>query len=169
MEHNFKDSYELTRDDLQQNPFWVWCEMEDESQPWYAEIESSTTRKYTSTFPIKLTCGFCRTVAKLNNGTTCDGISFFNGEYLESPELFIGTNRIGFNFKDTDGTDSGVKNAIHILTTEFGGELDSLFPITFTSADGIFKNQIGITVQCLKSIAVFDGSLEERCAPRNAG
>ena len=143
MDHNFKHSFELTREDLQQHPFWVWCEMEDEGQPWYGAIESSTTREYTGAFPIESTCG--------------------------SPELFIGAYRIGFKFKDIDGTDSRAKNAIHILTTEFGGKLESLFPIKLSSANGIFKAQLEITVSCLKSIAVFDGSLMERHAPKNAG
>ena len=169
MDHNFKHSFELTREDLQQHPFWVWCEMEDEGQPWYGEIESSTTREYTGAFPIESTCGFCSTIAKFHNGMTCDAISFFNGEHLQSPELFIGAYRIGFKFKDIDGTDSSAKNAIHILTTEFGGKLESLFPIKLPSGNGIFKTQLEITVSCLKSIAVFDGSLMERHAPENAG
>ena len=143
--------------------------MEDESQSWYDEIESSTTREHTGSFPIKSTCGLCSTTATFDDGRTCDAIAFFNGERLESPELFIGAGRVGFEFKDTDGTDSSAKNAIQILTTEFAGSLEDLFPIKIASADGVFSTQLGITVQCLKSIAVFDGSLIVRRSPENAG
>lgn len=166
---DFKDLSELRHGDLQDHPFWIWCEMEDENEPWYSQMKSSTFRKYTGPFPIEHTCGVCRTMVILLNGHSCEGFSFFNGETIDAHELFVGKKRVQLRFKDTDGTNSDAINSAALLEAEFLDSLDYLFPITIRSARGIFATPLETTVQCLKSIATYDGSLLETNIPESAG
>ena len=165
----FKELSELRRSDIQDHPFWIWCEMEDENEHWYSQIESSTFRNYTGKLPIGQTCGVCRTTVVFSNRKSCDGLAFFNGETLESHELFVGEDRVMLRFKDTDGTNSDAKNAATLLETGFLDSLGRLFPITVKSAPGILATPVEAPIQCLKSIATHDGSLLETNMPESAG
>lgn len=50
-----KHDWELRLADFKRYPFWICCELEDENQPWYAQIEPSMFRPYSHNFP-RLDC-----------------------------------------------------------------------------------------------------------------
>ncbi len=151
--------------DFERYPFWVCCELEDESQPWYAQIEPSMFRPYSDPLPVIEMCGLVRTSATLKNGLVRDGLAFFNGTDLASPEIFVGDDRIGFQFNDTDGQNTNLNNVALKFTNELNAELQDLFPIQIESVAHVLRTPARITVQCFKSIATFDGSLLEARVP----
>ena len=169
MDIEFKHYWEFQLADFGRYPFWICCELEDENQPWYAQIEPSVFRPYSERLPAIGVCGLVRTVATLKNGLIRDGLAFFNGTNLASPEIFTLNDRMGFNFNDTDGQNTNLNNATMKFAAEFDTELQDLFPIQIESVEGVLRNPSRITVQCFKSIATYDGSLSEHRVPDIAG
>lgn len=104
----------------------------------------------------------------LKNGWVRDGFAFFNGMILDSPEIFIGDDRIEFKFNDTDGRNTNLNNATMKFTNEFNTELRELFPIQMESVEHVLQTPFRITLECFKSIATFDGSLHEHRVPKIA-
>lgn len=165
MNNVFKSSLELTLDDFRDYPFWVWCEIEDEAEAWYDDIDSSTCRAYTGKLPVDDLCGICRTDVHLNNGATASGLAFYNGKNLQSPELFLGAGRIALRTIDHDGKQTQLKLVISALEDHFSEPIVSLFPIEFRAVQGILTCQHQLMIRCISNVCVFDGSMKVEKRP----
>ena len=137
----------LTAADFERVPVWLACHVADYEEPWYDETDEETFRPWGGELPVEPQGGMYLVKA---TATLADGSSFpgfvtpadTNELGLLQPQLFAGTAMFSF-WGGVMGVPQEQRAAFY---KSLGKAAASVFPIRFTVAPGLVKDQAAIQV-----------------------
>ena len=153
----------LTGTDFDRVPIWLACHVADYDEPWYEETDEETFRPWDGEIPVEPQGGMylVKATATLADGSSLPGfLTPADGNDLGSaqPQLFAGAAMVSF-WGGVMGVPEQQRAAFY---ASLGKAPDAVFPILFSVAPGLVREQAAIQVDGFYRIAKGGKAVVER-------